>query len=93
VRDENDALAEESDEIETLLFEKFRVRGGGRTLVSGEALEAAQYGVSMTALHCTGGMPLRHGTATSATSFAARSAYAERALAIAWMASTFISVH
>ena len=54
----SDSLAEESDEIETLLFEKFRVRGGGRTLASDEGLEAAQFGASMAHQHRERGLPL-----------------------------------
>ena len=39
-----DALTAESDEIETLLFEKFCLAGGGRIMSSDEQLEAARIG-------------------------------------------------
>ena len=56
--EKNDALAEESDEIETLLFEKFRVVGGGRSLLSDEIVQAANYGASMADSHRQRGLPI-----------------------------------
>ena len=41
---EADELAQESDEIETRLYEKFHVRGGGRVLVLDEMQEAGMIG-------------------------------------------------
>jgi len=46
-----DELAEESDEVETLLFEKFRVRGGGRMLISDDVLDAAREGQAIANTH------------------------------------------